>query len=188
MNRPVVTLSVFALLSAGLAAGCSGHAESAGETTTTGSPGGTGSSAVAANPAGHVGDTLTLTRADNSTIAVTLEDIINPATVTPGPGDAGVTYIATKLKIADPGTVAIDGDVNINVSVLASDGKSHVPDLKNVSECTNFDSGLFRLDPGESATGCVVFALPHGVSPTKVKYLPSSGFAQDFGEWTLAGH
>ncbi|MEB3030964.1 DUF4352 domain-containing protein [[Mycobacterium] nativiensis] len=188
MNRPAVTLSVFALLFAGTSAGCSGHSGSAGETTSTASSSSAGSSTAAAKPAGHIGDTLTLTRADGSTIAVTLEGVINPATVTPGPGEPGVTYIATKLKIADPGTVAIDGDVNINVSVSASDGKSHVPDLKNVSECANFDSGMFRLDPGESATGCVVFALPHGVSPTKVKYLPSSGFAEDFGEWTLSGH
>ena len=41
------------------------------------------------------------------------------------------------------------------------------------------------VDAGESASGCVVFALPPGVSPAKVKYAPSSGFADDFGEWQL---
>jgi len=183
-----VSLSVFALLSAGLSAACAGPADSAGEPTSTASPGSVTSSAATPRPTGHIGDTLTMTRADGSVIAVTLEGIVNPATVTPGPGDAGVTYLATKLKIADPGTVAIDGDVNTNVSVLASDGQRHVPDLKNVRECTNFDSGMFRLEPGESATGCVVFALPHGVSLTKVKYQPSSGLAEEFGEWTLPGH
>ncbi|MEO6794684.1 MAG: hypothetical protein ABI253_01370 [Mycobacterium sp.] len=185
MNRPVVTLSVLALLSAGGAAGCSGQVESAGKLATAAASGEAESTTATPKPTGHLGDTLTMTRADGSTIAVTLEQVINPATVAPGPGDPGVTYLATKLKIADPGTVAIDGDVNINVSVLGSDGQRHTPDLKDVRECTNFDSGLFRLDPGESATGCVVFALPRGVSPTKVKYLPSSGFAEDFGEWTL---
>lgn len=168
---------MFALLSTAVSAGCSSHAEAPG----TSGPG-TGTPAAT----GRVGDTLTLTRADNNPIAVTLQQIINPATPTPGPGDPGVTYIAAKLAISAPGTAAIDGNVNTNVSMLASDGQSHEPDLRNVTECANFDSGAFNLQPGQSATGCVVFALPPGVSPTKVKYLPSSGFAEDFGEWNLS--
>jgi hypothetical protein len=181
LNRPFA-LSVAALLSAGALAACSSPAESASGPTSSGAAG----SGTATPKSGRTGDTLTLTRADGSTIAVTLVRVISPATVTPGKGDPAAAYIATELKIADPGTVAIDGDVNINTMVYGSDGHSYAPDLNNVSECTNFESGIFELDPGESATGCVVFALPHGVSPTKVKYAPSSGFADDFGEWALS--
>ncbi|OBG06975.1 hypothetical protein A5772_20035 [Mycolicibacter sinensis] len=183
--RPVVALSVVALLSAGVSAACSGHTESPPAPSSTDVPVSTETTSAAPKATGHIGDTLTLTRADGSTIAVTLEGVINPATITPAGGDPGATYIATRLKIADPGTVDIDGDVNINVSVFGSDGQRYTPDLNNVSECTNFESGIFRLSPGESAIGCVVFALPQGVTPTKVKYAPSSGFAYDFGEWSL---
>lgn len=186
MNRPAVALSVFAALSTGLAAGCTSHTESPKAPTSTETPSTTETSSAAPKATGHIGDTLTLTRADGSTIAVTLEGVINPATVTPAGGDPGATYIATRLKIADPGTTDIDGDVNINVSVFGSDGQRYTADLNNVSECTNFESGVFHLAPGESAIGCVVFALPHGVTPTKVKYAPSSGFAYDFGEWSLS--
>lgn len=182
MNRPAVTLAVFAMLSAAVSAGCSSQAETAPAATPGVSGPGTGTPAAT----GHIGDTLTLTRADDSTIAVTLEQVINPATVTSGKHDPASTYLATKLKITDPGTAAIDGNVNINVTVFGSDGQNYTADLSNVSECANFDSGGFDLGPGESATGCVVFALPHGVSPTKVKYAPSSGFAEDFGEWNLS--
>ncbi|GFG69162.1 DUF4352 domain-containing protein [Mycolicibacter senuensis] len=178
-NRPVVALSAAALLSAGVLAACSGPAESesgpmSSSTTATGT--------AAAKP-GRTGDTLTLTRADGSTIAVTLERIITPATVAPGKGDPAVTYIATQLKIANQGSATMNGNANTNVWVLGSDDHSYEPDLNNVSECANFDSGMFHISPGDSATGCVVFALPHGVSPAKVKYAPSSGFADDFGEW-----
>lgn len=180
MNRPV--LAVLALLSAGVSAACSGQAESANEPTTSGT-----SETATATPksVGHAGDTLTLTRADGSTVAVTLEGIVSPATVTSGKDDPTATYIAARLKIANQGTTAVNGNANTNVSVFGSDGRSYEPDLNNVSECTNFDSGMFDLDAGESATGCVVFALPPGVSPAKVKYAPSSGFADDFGEWQL---
>ncbi|MEB3051292.1 DUF4352 domain-containing protein [Mycolicibacter sp. MYC123] len=181
MNRPDVTLAVFAMLSVAVSAGCSSHAETAPAATPGVSGPGTGTPAAT----GHIGDTLTLTRADDSPIAVTLQEVINPATPTPSPGDPGVTYIATKLMVAAPGTAAIEGNVNINVSMVASDGQSLAPDLRNVSECANFDSGVFNLQPGQSATGCVVFALPPNVSPAKLKYLPSSGFAEDFGEWNL---
>jgi hypothetical protein len=182
MNRPVTALSAAALLSTAVLAACSGPTDSASGTTSSSAA----ESRTAATKSGHTGDTLTLTRADGSTIEVTLERIISPATVTPDKADPAVSYLATQLKIADPGSTAIDGDVNINTTVFGSDGRSYAPDLNNVSECTNFDSGIFELDPGESATGCVVFALPRGISPTKVRYAPSSGFADDFGEWLLS--
>ncbi|MBS9532057.1 hypothetical protein KIH27_00460 [Mycobacterium sp. M1] len=188
MNRSVVALSVLALLSAGPAAACSKNSAPTAESASSTAPAASSApqTAAAAKPKGHTGDSLTLTRADGSTITVTLEQIISPATVTGGGGDPTKTYLATKLKITDPGTAAIDGDVNINVSVVGSDDQSYTADLNDVSECTNFESGAFHLSPGESATGCVVFALPHGVSPARVKYLPSAGFADDFGEWVLS--
>lgn len=179
LSRSIVALAVFALASAGITA-CSSRAADGSQPVASSSATGT-----PARPVGHIGDTLTLTRADGSTLAVTLDEIINPATVATGDGDPGLTYIATKFTITDPGTVDVEGSVNVNVSVSGSDGQSHPADLKNVKECTNFDSGLFHLAPGDSATGCVVFALPHGVSPTKIKYAPSAGFAEDFGEWTV---
>lgn len=191
MKRSVIALSVLALLSLGTATACS--KQGTNPPATSKAPAGTAQTSATATStvaapklSGHTGDTLTLTRADGSTIAVTLVEIINPASVTDGPGDAAKTYLAAKLKITDPGTAPIDGDVNINVAMVGSDDQSYVADLSNVSECTNFEAGTFHLDPGESATGCVVFALPHGVSPTKVKYLPSAGFADDFGEWVVS--
>lgn len=181
-NRPIAALSAAALLAAGVLAACSGPAESERGAMSSGT---TGPGTAASKP-GHTGDTLTLTRADGSTITVTLERVINPATVAPGKGDPAVTYIATELKIANQGTATMNGNANTNVWVIGSDDHSYEPDLNNVSECTNFDSGMFHVSPGDAATGCVVFALPHGVSPAKVKYAPSSGFADDFGEWLVS--
>lgn len=185
VNRPAAGLSVFVLLSAGASAACSSPPESAGPPASSAASVAAGTSTAATKPTGHTGDTLTLTRADGSTIAVTLEQIINPATAKGDSGDPGSGYVATKFTIADPGTTDVDGNVNINVSVSGSDGQTYTPDLNDVNECANFKSGMFHLTPGDSVTGCVVFALPHGVSPAKVRYQPSSGFADDFGEWLL---
>lgn len=176
MNRSAVALSLFALALAGMSTACSSHGDSTS---------GPQSASAGAKPAGHTGDALILTRADGTTVAVTLENVINPATVTPGAGDPGVTYVATQFKIANQGTAVMNGNANTNVSVIGSDGQRYAPDLNNVRECTNFDSGMFHISPDESASGCVVFALPHGVSPAKARYAPSSGFADDFGEWVI---
>lgn len=175
MNRPIVALAVLALAACGMPAACSSHPDPASEPADSGQ--------VTEKPAGHTGDTLTLTRANGSTVAVTLDKLINPATVKRGPGAPGTTYIATQFTIANPGTETMNGDVNTNVWAFGSDGRRYAPDMKDVGECTNFDSGMFHIAPGGSATGCVVFALPAGVSPAKVRYAPSSGFAEGFGEW-----
>lgn len=45
---------------------------------------------------------------------------------------------------------------------------------------------MFHLEPGATAAGCVVFALPAGVSPAVLRYHPSEGFTDAFGEWTLS--
>lgn len=90
-------------------------------------------------------------------------------------------------RTAATGGSAPDGAVNVNVSVVGSDDQSYTADLSNdVAECTNFESGLYHLSPGESTTGCVVFARPTGVTVAKVKYTPSEGFASDSGEWLIS--
>lgn len=183
MNRPIVALAVFTLAASALSAACSSHTDPTSGPAAAATS--SGSDTATPKPAGHTGDTLTLTRVDGSTVTVTLEKVINPATITPGPGDPGATYIATQFTIANPGTETMNGDVNTNVWAFGSDGRRYAPDLKDVGECTNFDSGMFHIAPGESAIGCVVFAMPAGVSPTKVRYAPSSGFAEGFGEWLL---
>ena len=178
MNRFIVAVSAVALL----ATGCSTHAGKESESAAT-SPGSADHGAP--KTTGHVGDTLNLTRADGTKVAVTLVEVINPATVLGGAGQSDNTYVAAKLTLVDTDEDAIEGDVNVNLAMVGSDNQTYTPDLHDTAQCTNFELGSFHLKAGESATGCVLFALPIGVSPTRVKYTPSAGFANDFGEWQV---
>lgn len=175
MKTSLAAVAVFALT----AAACSQHAPDDGSTSG-------GDEHAATQKLGHLGDTLDLIRADGSKIAVTVTRVINPATVANGEDETDKTYIATEMTLADTGKTSIEGDVNANVSVIGSDNQVYGAELNDVTECANFDLGEFHLTPGHSATGCVVFALPHGVSPAKVRYSPSAGFAEDSGEWVLS--
>ncbi len=136
-----------------------------------------------AKPPAHIGETLDLMRIGGQKIAVTLTEVISPATVPHGWGDAGKTYIATKLRIENAGTTTIVGNSNSDVSVIGSDDQNYHADFATVTECQDFAYGWFLIAAGSSSTGCVVFALPSGVTATKVRYSPSSGISRDIGEW-----
>lgn len=136
-------------------------------------------------PAAYLGDTLELDRIGDSRIAVTVARVIDPATVPYG-RDAAKNYLAVEMTIKNIGRLTITGDANNDVSVIGSDRQNHPSSLAAVSECTNFLYGQFVLAPQEAAAGCVAFALPPGVTPTRVKYSPSSGISVDVGEWTVA--
>jgi hypothetical protein len=174
VKRYVVALLMFAML----AASCSTEASPASAPAVSSSR-----RTPAPKPVAHIGDTLNLVRVGDQKIAVTLMRVIAPATVPPGWGDTDKTYIATQLKIANTGTSTIVGNSNSDVSVIGSDNQSYSADFNTVTECKDFAYGWFLIAAGSSTTGCVVFGLPQGVTPMKVKYVPSSGISHDVGEW-----
>ncbi|HET9875100.1 MAG TPA: DUF4352 domain-containing protein [Mycobacterium sp.] len=178
MKRFVVALSASAVLAMPYSTSCSSHNSEAGRPAAPPS-----TQSPAPKPVAHLGDTLNLKRIGEQKIAVTLEQIINPATVPNGWGDPGKTYIAAKLRLKNTSTTTIVGNSNSNVSVVGSDNQDYRADFATVTECKDFVYGWFLLAAGASATGCVVFALPPGVTPVKVKYSPSSGISRDVGEW-----
>ncbi|MGV0626674.1 DUF4352 domain-containing protein [Mycolicibacter minnesotensis] len=171
MRRRVVVWCVLVLA----AASCSAHrAEPAGASSPPAAP---------ARPVAHIGQTLQLMRIGGQRIAVTLTEVIAPATVPNGWGAAGKTYLATKLRIENTGTTTIVGNSNSDVSVVGSDDQSYQADLATVTECHDVAQRWFLIAAGASTTGCVVFALPPGVTAAKVRYAPSSGISEDVGEW-----
>lgn len=196
MKRNAVRIGVLALTVVGLAA-CSTK-EVNSPTTSSGAP-----STVATTPASkasvttttakaeaHVGSTLTLT-GDNASAAVSLNQVINPATGTDGPptddngNPNGDIYVATLLTIKNTGSQAFQGDANNDSTLVGSNNQDYQADFDDVNECTNFNDGSYQLGAGESVTGCVVFVLPPGVTPAKFQYSPDSGFSNSFGEWLI---
>lgn len=175
MKRYVVALLMFALL----AVSCSTEVSTSSHPVVSSSA----QQQPAPKPVAHIGDTLNLMRVGDQKITVTVVRIIAPATVPAGWGDVGKTYIATQLKISNAGTSTIVGNSNSDVAVVGSDNQSYSADFTTVTECKDFAYGWFLLAPGAFTIGCVVFKLPQGITPVKVKYTPSSGISHDVGEW-----
>lgn len=175
MRRWVVALCVLVMCVASCSAEPAHKAEPRSPSSTQQRP--------AVKPSAHLGQTLNLLRIGGQQIAVTLTEIVSPATVPNGWGEAGKSYIATKLRIENTGTTTIVGNSQSDVSVIGSDDQSYTADFATVTECSDFTDGWFLIAAGSSKAGCVVFALPTGVTVAKVRYSPSSGISQDIGEW-----
>lgn len=98
---------------------------------------------------------------------------------------AGTRLVAIEFRITDTGTQATSDDANNDASVVGSNNQTYSPAFNDVAECTNFNSGEYQLDPGQSTTGCVVFQLPDGVRLSKAEWSPNGGFGGSFGTWTF---
>lgn len=120
-------------------------------------------------------------------LAVTLVKIFDPAHstssyITP---DAGKRFVAVDLKITNNGTSSYNDDANNNLTLIGSDNQSYTSSLYDVSDCTNFSHGEYTLAAGESATGCVTYQLPNGITAAKIQFQTNSGMSGDTGEWTV---
>jgi hypothetical protein len=107
-------------------------------------------------------------------LSVTATQIIDPATAGDGSGlpDSGFRFVAVVLSLSNPGGPGIDGDANYSTALEGSDGQTYTPDFGSASECGNFTSGtgLIDLPGGDTATGCVLFQVPTGVSVQSVDF------------------
>lgn len=121
------------------------------------------------------------------TLSVTVTPSIDPATSGTGSGlpDAGYRFVAIGLNLANTASAngEVDGNANLAVTVVGSDGHTYTADFGTVSECTNFNFGEFALPTGDSATGCVVFQLPTAVTVASVQFSLDAGYL-DTAAWS----
>jgi hypothetical protein len=132
-----------------------------------------------------IGSTIKLTDQDGHPLSVTLVRIVDPAQgadqfSTPSSGDR---FVGVELKITDTGTTSIDPNPESEAELTDTQGHGYNPDIgSTLSDCPSFPDNT-NLDPGETVDGCVTFDVPTGLDLARVKYTPSSGFANDTGEW-----
>ena len=111
--------------------------------------------------------------------------MIDPATAAPSsePPNSGYRFVAVELTLSNQSSsVIIDGDANYSTVVTGSDGQNYSADYGTVTECANFESGDFRLPPSNSASGCVVFALPTSVTVRSIQFTLAPNYL-DTAEW-----
>lgn len=134
---------------------------------------------------GAIGATLEVEDSTGSTLAVTMTQVIDPATGanefdTPNPGDR---FVAVDMTLENPGAGTISDDANNDTTVIGTDSQAYTADFDSVAECTNFSYGEFTLLPGGTENGCVVYQLPVGVSVKAIQF-SLGGNTADVAQWT----
>jgi predicted RNA-binding Zn-ribbon protein involved in translation (DUF1610 family) len=145
-----------------------------------------GSSPRSRPRAAHVGNAITLNASNNAQLSVTAQQVIDPASGanefnTP---DSGKRFVAVKLRVSNFGSGTYDGNMNNGTTIIGNNGQTYTADANEITGCTNFNNGELTIGPESSATGCVVFQLPIGVSAARVQFNPNSGFGGETAEWT----
>lgn len=117
---------------------------------------------------------------------ITLVQVIDPAQGGPyTTPNAGERFVATKFLIANTGTSILSHDINNDVSIQGSNGQTYSPDFNSISGCTNFNSGVFTITPGQSETGCAAFQLPSSVAVSQVQVSVLVGATTEVGQWKV---
>jgi hypothetical protein len=136
----------------------------------------------------HIGATLSFQDTSGDPYTVRLIKLIDPAKgadqlTTPDPGHR---FVAAVFKITNTGKRRITDDANSDASITGSNGQTYISDTDSVAECTNFDDGTYQLDPGQSASGCVVFQPSRGIDVSQVDWSPGGRFISGFQAWDIS--
>jgi hypothetical protein len=125
---------------------------------------------------------------NGNALAVTVSVFADPATpanqfLQPPGGDR---LVAIHETLTDLGPGIVTSDVDSDTTLVGSDGQVYTASFDPVQGCTNFNYGAFTLFTGESESGCVTFAVPDGVSISRIAFTLTDGFV-DTAQWIATG-
>jgi hypothetical protein len=127
---------------------------------------------------GSLGTSFTETDDLGNTMSIALGPVIDPAHGTNefDQPRTGNRLVATEFKLTGIRGSSAD-NANNDASLIDDNHHVYAADLDDVSECTNFTNGDYKVAPNQSTTGCVVFQVPIGVTVLQVKWIPEVGGA-----------
>lgn len=138
---------------------------------------------------GPVGTTYTDTATQDSggtaAMEVTLASITDPAQgadefTTP---DAGTRFIALNFTIVGVSGVFSD-DVNNDVTVIGSNDQTYSPGFNSLAGCTDFNSGIYTTQIGQTLKGCAEVQVPDGVQVKEVQWATDPYSSNPPATWT----
>jgi hypothetical protein len=111
-------------------------------------------------------------------LTVTMSQILDPATAGTGSGlpVAGYRFVAVEAVLSNTSSGEVGGDANLAMTIRGSDGKTYLANYATVAACTNYSYGEIDIPASGTATGCVVFQLPIGVTVQSVSFSLDSGY------------
>lgn len=137
----------------------------------------------------RVGDSLTLLGNESGErLQLTVDQVLDPLSVGPDDqADSGQRFVGVQITIRNVGSV-VYSDSPSNGSTLLSDTNEQATDeIVTGGPCGNDFQSSVNIAPGGVQQGCIPFELPDGQSAKLFQYTLDSGFADQTGQWSLAG-
>ncbi len=118
---------------------------------------------------------------------MTLNDLMEPAQPASSYDGAsgGYVLVAAQFTLTNTSAANENSDANNDANVVGSNGQDYTASFSSIAGCTNFNSGDWSLNPGQSLTGCVAFQVPAGVTVSQVDFAPSMNMGGSDAEWTI---
>jgi hypothetical protein len=184
-----------ALAVAAVLAGCGGTqttvkaVTSSGQSTTATRAATTATRAsTAARQQAKVGDTLTLTGNDGESMAVKVDGVMDPLDVGPDDqADAGQRFVGIQITLKNVGAVAYSDSPSNGSTLLSNTDEQAKDQIVSGGPCGNDFASSAKIAAGQTQQGCVPFEMPVGQTPATFQFTLSSGFANQTGQWSLAG-
>jgi Domain of unknown function (DUF4352) len=100
-----------------------------------------------------------------TTVSLTVEKIVAPATGSYGTPNPGNEYVGVRVTAQNTSSTNATVDLTDITTLVDTSGTSYTSNGQPLSDCPMMGSyGLATIAPGASATGCVPFEVPSGTT------------------------
>lgn len=136
----------------------------------------------------RVGDPLTLTGAGGLSMAVTVDQVMDPLQVgEDDQADSGQRYVGVQITLKNVGSVAYSDSPSNGATLLSNTNEQAQSEVVSGGPCSNDFGSSANIASGDTQQGCLAFELPTGETPSTFQFTLNSGFADQTGQWSLAG-
>jgi hypothetical protein len=133
--------------------------------------------------AGGRGDAITLTGTNLGVrMRVTISGLLDP--VRAARAGAGKRYVGVQVRVVNTGIAIFESTLR-DAFVTFGDARRARAVTGVAASCSNGFEGPLRIDVGDEARGCLLFALPDGATPKLLRLALEQVPADAGGKWRL---
>jgi hypothetical protein len=135
-----------------------------------------------------VGDTLTLSGNGGESLAVTVDGVMDPLVVgSYDQADSGQRFVGVQITLKNVGSSVYSDSPSNGATLLSDRNEQAQRQIVTGGPCGNGFQSSVNIAPGDTQQGCLPFEMPSGQNPHTFQFTLDSGFANQTGQWSLAG-
>jgi hypothetical protein len=135
-----------------------------------------------------VGDTLTLKGHGGLTMAVTVDQVMDPLQVGQyDQPDTGQRFVGIQISLKNVGSAPYSDSPSNGATLLSTTNEQAQSQIVSGGPCGNDFGSSAKIAPGDSQQGCLAFQMPVRQTAGTFQFTLNSGFGDQTGQWSLSG-